>query len=164
MIQSESMNWFNNSLLPSVKRKWVTEGKRCQALTLLYRTIPDVLDKTPRTAIFAPDASGLYTDAPFAEVMVYLSPELELESQEQVNFTVAHEFAHVVLKHSLLCWNPERSKRNEQTTDRLAKEWGFERPKQPYKANQEMLTVYRDYLLASRQGRAEDDPSPVSTS
>jgi hypothetical protein len=156
------MNWFNDSLLPSVKCKWATEGKRCRALELLYRTIPDVLDKTPRTAIFAPDVNtgGLYTDAPFAEVMVYLSPELELESQEQVNFTVAHEFAHVVLKHSFLCWNPEQSKSNEQRADSLAKEWGFERPKQPYKVNKEMFTVYRDYLAS----RAEDALSPVSRS
>ena len=151
------MNWFNNSLLPSVKRKWVREGKRCQALTLLYRTIPDVLDKTPCTAIFAPEASGLCTGASHAEVMVYLAPELELESQEQVNFTVAHEFAHVVLRHSFLCWNLEQSKRDEQEADSLAKEWGFERPKQPYKVNQEMLTVYRDFLLASRQGCGQGD-------
>jgi hypothetical protein len=142
------MNWFDDSLLPSVKRKWVTEGKRCRALELLYGTIPDVLDKTPRTAIFAPDAGGLCTDSPFAEVMVYLSSELELESQEQVNFTVAHEFAHVVLKHSPLCWNPEQSKRDEQTADDLAKAWGFQRPEQPYKVTKEMFTVYRDYLAS----------------
>src|SRR5260370_42681417 len=111
------MNWFNNSLLPSVKRKWVTEGKRCQALTLLYRTIPDVLDRTPRTAIFAPDTGGLCTGASQAEGMIYLSPELEVESQEQVNFTVAHEFAHVVLKHSLLCWNPWQSRRDKAKED-----------------------------------------------
>jgi len=156
------MNWFQQSLLPSVKRKWVTEGKRCRALELLYRTIPDVLDQTPRTAIFAPDTDtgGLYTDAPFAEVMVYLSPDLEHESQEQVNFTVAHEFAHVVLKHSPLCWNHEQSRHDEQTVDRLAKEWGFDRPSQPYKVNREMLTVYRDYLAS----RAEDALSAVSGS
>jgi hypothetical protein len=142
------MNWFNDSLLPSVKRKWVTEGKRCQALKILYRAIPDVLDQTPLTAIFAPEAGGLCTGVPFAEVMVYLSPELEIESQEQVNFTVAHEFAHVVLKHSPLCWNPEQGKRNERATDDLAKEWGFERPEQPYEVNKEMLTVYRDYLAS----------------
>jgi hypothetical protein len=153
------MNWFNDSLLPSVKRKWVTEGKRCRALELLYHTIPDVLDKTPRSAIFAPDAGGLCTRVPFAEVMVYLSPELELESQEQVNFTVAHEFAHVVLKHSPLCWNPDQSKRDEQMADDLAIEWGFERPKQPYKINREMLTVYRDYLASHAEGAL----SPVSS-
>ncbi len=148
------MNWFQQSLLSSIKRKWVTEGKRCQALELLYRTIPDVLDQTPRTAIFAPDTDtgGLYTDAPFAEVMVYLSPALEHESQEQVNFTVAHEFAHVVLKHSPLCWNPAQSKKDEQTADDLAKAWGFERPSQPYKINREMLTVYRDYLASHVEG------------
>jgi len=92
--------------------------------------------------------------------MVYLSPELELESQEQVNFTVAHEFAHVVLKHSSLCWNPEQGKRDEQTADDLAKEWGFERPEQPYKINKEMFTVYRNYLAS----RAEGALSPVSRS
>ena len=156
------MNWFQQSLLPSVKRKWVTEGKRCRALELLYRTIPDVLDQTPPTAIFAPDTDtgGLYTDAPFAEVMVYLSPDLEHESQGQVNFTVAHEFAHVVLKHSPLCWNPEQGQSDEQKADDLAKEWGFVRPSQPYKVNREMLTVYRDYLAS----RAKDALSPVSKS
>ena len=140
------MNWFNECLLASVKRKWVTEGKRLLALETLYRKIPDVLDQTPRTAIFAPTTGGLCTGVPDAEVMVYLSSELEIESHEQVIFTVAHEFAHVVLKHSPLCWNPDQSKRDEQAADDLANEWGFERPMQPYKVTKEMLTVYRDYL------------------
>jgi hypothetical protein len=148
----KDMNWFNESLMSSVKLKWVTEGKRCRALELLYRTISDVLDQTPRTAIFAPEPGGLCTGVPLADVMVYLSPDLEIESQEQVDFTVAHEFAHVVLKHSPLCWDPEQSKKNEQTADGLARAWGFERPEQPYKINKEMLTVYRDYL-ASRATR-----------
>ncbi len=92
----------------------------------MYNAIPDVLDKTPVTALFAPETGGLCTGAPHSEVMVYLSPETELESREQLNFTVAHEFAHVVLKHSFLCWNHEQSKRDEQTADSLPREWGFE--------------------------------------
>ena len=156
------MNWFNNSLLPSVKRKWVTEGKRCQALTLLYRTIPDVLDRTPVTAIFAPDAGGLYTQPADAEVIIYLAPELEIESQEQVNFTVAHEFAHVVLSHSFLCWDAKQGQSEEQAADALARKWGFERQNQPYMVNKEMLTVYR--LLASRQNYGQGDGlSPASS-
>ncbi len=142
------MNWFNECLLASVKRKWVTAGKRLLALELLYRTIPTVLDQTPTTVIFAPNAGGLCTVVPNAEVMVYLSPELEIESQEQVTFTVAHEFAHVVLKHSPLCWNLDQSKQDEQAADDLAKAWGFERPEQPYRETKEMLTVYRDHLAS----------------
>jgi hypothetical protein len=160
-----AQDWFNDSLLASVKVKWVTEGKRCRALMQLYNKIPDVLDETPVTAIFAPDAGGLCTRASCAEIMIYLAPELELESQEQVNFTVAHEFAHVVLKHSFLIWNLEQNRCDEQMADNIAKEWGFERPKQPYKVNKEMLTVYRKYLLTTCQDRAlEDGLSLVSSS
>jgi hypothetical protein len=31
--------------------------------------------------------------------IIYLSPTLEFETQAQVNHTVAHEFAHLALKH-----------------------------------------------------------------
>jgi hypothetical protein len=143
-----TQDWFNDTLLASVKMKWVLEGKRCRALMHLYKTIPSVLDKTPVTAIFAPDAGGLYTQPAHAEAIIYLAPELEIESQEQVNFTVAHEFAHVVLRHSFMCWNSKQGQSDEQAADALASEWGFERPTEPYKVNKEMLTVYMDYLLS----------------
>jgi hypothetical protein len=148
-------DWFRDSLLPSINLKWLSEGKRYKALTMLYYVIPDVLNDTPVTAILAPDSGGLYTSAPAAEIIVYLAPDLEIESQEQVNFTVAHEFAHVALAHSFLCWNSEQCKRDEKRADQLAAVWGFERPSEPYKITREMLTVYRDYLATQQNCKAD---------
>jgi hypothetical protein len=63
---------------------------------------------------------------------MYLSPMLELESQAKVNFTVAHEFAHIALGHHL----PDNQQMTEQAeshedrpaeraADALAMSWGF---------------------------------------
>src|ERR1700687_4067174 len=71
-------------------------------------------------------------------VFVYLSPFLEKKSQREVNYTVAHEFAHVALGH----YKPgamghpagaviERHEDapTEQDADRLTESWGFPCPK-----------------------------------
>jgi hypothetical protein len=71
------------------------------------------------------------------DAFIYLAPSLERESQAQVDFTVAHEFAHALLRHHLpgndslskeelkaayLNWNSEKA------ADKLALEWGFTLP------------------------------------
>jgi len=74
---------------------------------------------------------------PGEDAFIYLAPSLERQSQAQVDFTVAHEFAHALLRHHLpgkdglttkelragyLNWNPE------EAVNKLALEWGFTLP------------------------------------
>jgi hypothetical protein len=54
--------------------------------------------------------------------MIYLSPTLEQESQEEVDFTVAHEFAQAYLGHNQTVANPESI---EDDADALVVSWGF---------------------------------------
>jgi hypothetical protein len=75
-------------------------------------------------------------------IFVYLSPKLEQESQAQVDFTVAHEFAHVILKHYdyrvRQTVTDEQAKElrshqefpDEKAADKLATTWGFRREKE----------------------------------
>ena len=69
-------------------------------------------------------------------LFVYLSPMLELESQWRVDFTVAHEIAHLVLKHHepenpqmALHGETHQTRPAELAADTLAELWGFKRPK-----------------------------------
>ena len=69
---------------------------------------------------------------------IYLAPALERQSQEQVDFTVAHEFAHALLRHHLP-GNDSLSKeelkagylnwKSEVAADKLVLKWGFTLPK-----------------------------------
>jgi len=63
-------------------------------------------------------------------MIVYLSPLLFDESQEQIRFTIATEIAHVVLGHTddWLTNALNIGRRREQEADELAEQWGFERP------------------------------------
>jgi hypothetical protein len=117
--------------------------KTIEAMRMLAKVIPDdVLDNLPPLWVFAPTVAKLGEVHPFGPgrdpVFVYLSPLLEKKSQREVNYVVAHEFAHVALGH----YKPgatvlpagaviERHEDapTEQDTDRLAESWGFPRPK-----------------------------------
>jgi hypothetical protein len=63
-------------------------------------------------------------------VLVYLSPDLANNPTDRVRYTIAHEFAHVVLDHSEdPC--PDAAtvgETNERKADELAAQWGFPRP------------------------------------
>jgi hypothetical protein len=119
--------------------------KTIEAMRKLAERIPDdVLDgldnRTP-LVVFAPSAAKLGELKPFGlgdRMFLYLSPRLEKLPQREVDFTVAHEFAHVALGH----YKPgatahpagaviERHEDapTEQDADRLAESWGFPRPK-----------------------------------
>jgi Zn-dependent peptidase ImmA (M78 family) len=72
--------------------------------------------------------SGVYGNAfdGMGYIYIYLDPCLELQPQKNVEFTVAHEFAHVVLNHTDYLRTGEKEK--EADADALAKAWGFTRP------------------------------------
>jgi len=107
--------------------------------------LPDkIFNGCPRICFFAP-APGIFgactvrmpSAPPGEDAFIYLAPSLERQSQAQVDFTVAHEFAHALLRHHLpgkdglttkelragyLNWNPE------EAVNKLALEWGFTLP------------------------------------
>jgi len=86
--------------------------KTAKALIKLAERIPDgIANDLPRIVVFAPnpDDYGLCIplmagDPSGADAFIYLAPSLEHQSQDDVDFTVAHEFAHATLRHH----EPER--------------------------------------------------------
>ena len=81
--------------------------KLVQALRLLCERMPeDVYDDLLPLLIFAPAPwkHGSVMPVPRSRLMIYLAPDLEAKSQEQNNFTVAHEFAHAALNHGTWEW------------------------------------------------------------
>ena len=107
-----------------------TSGSDRTTLVPAAGTFPSSSPRTICTVLMpsAPSGEGAF---------IYLAPSLERESQAQVDFTVAHEFAHALLRHHLpgndslskkelkagyLNWNSEKA------ADKLAKQWGFTLP------------------------------------
>jgi len=62
---------------------------------------------------------------PHAAVL-YLSPMLERRAVDIVVAVVAHEFAHIVLRHILFFLTPDEYDRQEQEVFSRIREWGFE--------------------------------------
>ena len=68
-----------------------------------------------------------------------MAPSLERHSQPEVDFTVAHEFAHTVLRHhepeKLMTFSMDEAKKgylnwdSEVAADQLVAEWGYKIPK-----------------------------------
>src|ERR1700756_2681170 len=81
--------------------------KTAKALIRLSERLPDeVANGLPRIVVFAPNPHDyglcipLMTGSPNGvDALIYLAPSLERQSQTEVDFTVAHEFAHASLRH-----------------------------------------------------------------
>jgi hypothetical protein len=92
----------------------------------------------PPLVVFAPSAAKLGEVKPFGlgdRLLLYLSPRLEAKPQSEVDFTVAHESAHILLGHQrpgATTAPPDVQSHedapSEQNADRLAESWGFARP------------------------------------
>ena len=112
-------------------------GALCEHLT------DEIINKLPRVVVFAPSpgANGKCLSLIPAhggdDAFIYLAPSLERHPQADVDFTVAHEFAHALLRHHL----PENTKlsesevkegylyfNSEKAADELVLDWGFELP------------------------------------
>jgi hypothetical protein len=116
--------------------------KTIEAMRKICERVPDdVLDSLPPLTLFAPSSAPLGRVLPFGSgdgPFVYLAPHLERKSQAEVDFTVAHEFAHVALSHyraantattvplGVLSHDDAPS---EQEADSCAESWGFKKPK-----------------------------------
>lgn len=124
------------------------DNKRFFAMKKLWEKVPqEDLDKLPGFLIvFAPatnnwgEVFGLALSGPedaLRGALIYLSPKLEkMKNQEDVDSTVAHEFAHAVLG----CWRFDYTRGilsqgakcrtpgdilSEQDADALIRRWGF---------------------------------------
>jgi hypothetical protein len=118
--------------------------KTLKAMKRLWKAMPQTdIDRLPgKLIVFAPAAvklgdvlplfnSGMREEGAF----IYLAPHLECKSQTEVDKTVAHEFAHVVLGHgrsdSAVTETKETLIRqadvpHEREADELIKQWGYE--------------------------------------
>jgi hypothetical protein len=148
-------DWFEQSVMESIREGWlVGDCKRCTAVPLVVNAMGwDVYNTLPIVTIYTPSFNHyrcVQRTTPTG-VLMYLSPMLELESQAKVNFTVAHEFAHIALGHHL----PDNQQMTEQAerhedrpaeraADALAMSWGFKRKRS------QMLRVLK---AASRVGK-----------
>jgi len=105
--------------------------KTFRALQRNAERIPaGVLTAMPNFTIFVPSLNvnselGLVVTPAEGYRCVYLSPFLELYPQSEVDFTVAHEFAHISLGHK----GRKTNKSQETAADKLAVSWGFKLPK-----------------------------------
>jgi len=123
-----------------------TRPKTTKALMTLCQRVPDeTINEWPRIVVFAPDPSlygscvGLKpSDLESDDAFIYLSPSLERHSQAEVDFSVAHEFAHAALRHHLaenMTLSTEEVKKgylgwnSEVAADKLVEDWGFTIPK-----------------------------------
>jgi len=103
--------------------------KTAQAMRNLADRVPD--EALLRATVFAPAAwknGHLYPKSD--SVIVYLAPHIEELEQDEVDFIVAHEFAHVYLRHEQPALNDATI---EDAADALVAEWGFIIPKRRLK-------------------------------
>lgn len=114
------MLWRNLKL--RVERGTKIHKKIAVALKKVAPFIPDAVGS--KVFIFLPthDTTGCafqYTGGP----VIYLHPEIHRSSQSEVDFTVAHEFAHLVLNHI----GKKSTLIIEREADVQACKWGFEK-------------------------------------
>jgi len=121
--------------------------KVAKALIKLSERIPDdVVNRLPRIVVFAPNPKDYGLCIPLisgdqngCDAFIYLAPSLEHQSQTEVDFTVAHEFAHASLGHhepeNLMTFSIDEAKKgylnwnSEVAADQLVTEWGYKLPK-----------------------------------
>jgi hypothetical protein len=101
--------------------------KTVAALRRLVEQVPDGILDDLSVTLFAPtpfDYGRLLPGTLHTQAFIYLAPNLETQPQEEVDFTVAHEFAHAHL-------GQEQSVRNidtiEDEADALVVTWGIHR-------------------------------------
>jgi hypothetical protein len=109
-----------------IETGWVDHEDRKKTVKgiLSLEQVPDEVFDDLNVTFFAPSQhkfGEVYPDLP-SGILIYLSPDLEQQPQEEVNFTIAHELAHAFLGH-------QHIKRNtpsiEDEADALAVKWGF---------------------------------------
>jgi len=127
-FQGQDGNWWTERCTrPKTRRALRTVAQRIRAADL--KRVPG------KIVVFAPDpkvaGSVCERRKNFSRVkyFLYLSPQLEVIPQSEVDSIVAHEFAHLVLKD----WTTARSNYGpggtlipcEKAADEMMESWGF---------------------------------------
>src|SRR6266566_9083152 len=102
--------------------------KTALAMQHLIERVPDDVFNTLDVLVFAPSPNiygQVYPGTLSSKTFIYLAPSLEEQSQQEVDFTVAHEFAHAYLNHEQAARNPSAI---EDDADALVETWGFTIP------------------------------------
>jgi hypothetical protein len=106
----------------------VSEEYRGKTVAALKRVVPELPDEAipDSFCIFIPGPhEGCVTELD-SHYFMYLAPCLELNTLDEVIFTVAHEFAHVYQR--VMRTNLPEGEENEKLVDALAESWGFKDP------------------------------------
>ena len=138
---------FLDSFIDSTYCDLDVRPKTAGALIKLAERIPDnIVTDLPRIVVFAPNPHDYGSCIPLMpsnssgeDAFIYLAPSLERQSQTEVDFTVAHEFAHAALRHhepkNLMTFSIDEAKKgylewnSEIAADQLVAEWGYKIPK-----------------------------------
>lgn len=137
---------FLDSFTDSIYCDLDVRPKTAKALIKLSERIPgNIVTDLPRIVVFAPNPDDygsciplMPSDSTSDDAFIYLAPSLEGQSQSEVDFTVAHEFAHAALRHhepeNLMSFSIDEAKKgylnwdSEVAADQLVAEWGYEIP------------------------------------
>ena len=102
---------------------------------LVERMPPELKDKIPPLVVFAPSPAVegedfLLPALPASDEqshLIYLAPSLERRSQADVDSTVAHEFAHAILRSSSSGHGPSADDplHQKREADDLIEAWGY---------------------------------------
>jgi hypothetical protein len=83
-------------------------------------------------------------------IVMFLAPDMEIIPQTSADYVVAHEFAHVNLKHHQIPNDNANPAQLEFEADKLAESWGFKKPEK----GKVILEVFAN-LLEERLGRGK---------
>lgn len=125
---------------------WVMIDKRPKLrsafVTLCSRVPADVFESLPKIVTIAPlpkqDAFSVKAPALTEnDALIFVPPHYEERTQEENDFMLAHEFAHIALKHPQYpcfdVWTNEKEYFNtprERAADELATQWGYTIPEE----------------------------------
>jgi hypothetical protein len=82
-------------------------------------------------------------DALEYSAVLYLSPQLEKSSFDIAIAIVAHELAHIVLKHKIITSSEEQYERQEKEVFACICRWGFDKEAKKDRAMQRRLVTFR---------------------
>jgi hypothetical protein len=134
--------FYENSLIPSVRDGWLAndiwQATRFTAVENIFRIVDqEILNSLPAMIIFTPSldqSSRIYDQQLKGRSLIYLAPTLEFDAQGDVDFTFAHEIAHIFLGHHVpsnaeAVLSPPEVEYSEcpmeTSADALAESWGF---------------------------------------
>jgi hypothetical protein len=149
--------FYENSLIPSVRDGWLAndiwQATRYAAVENIFRIVDqEILNSLPPMIIFTPSlnqSSRIYDRELNGRPLIYLAPTLEFDAQGDVDFTFAHEIAHVFLGHRSpgnvkAVFNPPEVEYSEcpmeTSADALAESWGFRRRRRGKTGSQRIIS------------------------